>query len=71
MTRKYLDSVEARLNQNAQFERQLKSKVKAAGCLVGFFWLSSVILSLALSLAVLTAVVAGAYFLCTGEFPIQ
>lgn len=71
MNRKYLDGVESRIAQNAKFERRVRSKVKAAGCLVAVFWLSSVLLSLALSCAVLAAVVAGAYYLFTGEYLCQ
>jgi len=51
-----------------KFSTKQERQVRTAGCLIGFFWLVSVALSLALTGSVIALVVAAAYFVCTGEF---
>ena len=42
-----------------------------AGCLFVCFWLLSALISLAISGGILAAIIAGCYYLATGEFIIR
>ena len=46
----------------------LERKVSAIGCLVVIGWLISALFSLVISGGIIAALVAGVYYLCTGEF---
>ena len=57
-----------RLSSTDRTEKLVATGVFGGGCLFVFFWLLSALLSLAISGGILAALIAGAYYLCTGEF---
>jgi hypothetical protein len=63
--------LERRLNRqidaNLEFDRA-EHRIKRIGCFVAIAWLISSLITLAFSIGILAGVVAGAYYLATGEY---
>lgn len=57
-----------RINSFTRKEKAIGTAETRIACLVVIAWFLSALLSLAISGGILTAIVAGVYYLCTGEF---
>lgn len=67
-TRKYLDSIEKRLNANSDFEKGIKRKVNWIGGYLLVFCICSLQRCPLLTSSFIACLVFGAYYLATGEY---